>query len=114
MPTGEISHCNLCNLTVPLLGSAFPVQSSALKAFKREPGTVNAAIIISVYSISNRRTSMEQDVLSDAAQFPTEEIIFSHIGKTKVLWISFFEYIQKPNIRILSKNGDIIATGKAG
>jgi hypothetical protein len=37
---------------------------------------------------------MDPAVLSDATQFPTEEIVFSHIGKTKALWISFFEYIQ--------------------
>ncbi len=37
---------------------------------------------------------MEQPILSDANQFPTEDIIFSHIGKTKPLWISLFEYIR--------------------
>ncbi len=37
---------------------------------------------------------MEQPILSDKNQFPTEDIIFSHIGRTKTLWISFFEYIH--------------------
>ena len=37
---------------------------------------------------------MEGPVLSDKDQFPTEEIIFSHIGKTRKLWESFFEYIH--------------------
>jgi hypothetical protein len=37
---------------------------------------------------------MEQPVLSDKNRFPTEDIIFSHIGRTKTLWISFFEYIH--------------------
>ena len=37
---------------------------------------------------------MEQPILSDKNQFPTEEIIFSHIGRTKTLWISFFDYVH--------------------
>lgn len=37
---------------------------------------------------------MERPILSDKNQFPTEEIIFSHIGKSKQLWNSFFEYIH--------------------
>lgn len=37
---------------------------------------------------------MEGLVLSDKDQFPTEEIIFSHIGRTKKLWQSFFEYVH--------------------
>ena len=43
---------------------------------------------------------MEPTVLSDRDQYPTNEIIFSHIGKTKVLWNSIFDYIheQQPEI----------------
>ncbi|MFZ0452778.1 MAG: DUF3788 family protein [Ignavibacteriaceae bacterium] len=37
---------------------------------------------------------MEQPILSDKNRFPAEDIIFSHIGRTKTLWISFFEYIH--------------------
>lgn len=37
---------------------------------------------------------MEQPILSDKNVFPTEEIIFSHIGELKVLWQSLFEYIR--------------------
>jgi len=37
---------------------------------------------------------MEQLVLSDKDIFPTEEIIFPHIGKHKSLWKSIFEYIH--------------------
>jgi hypothetical protein len=37
---------------------------------------------------------MDQIVLSDKDQFPTEEIIFSHIGKTKKQWDSIFNYIH--------------------
>ena len=37
---------------------------------------------------------MGQPVLSDKNQFPTEEIIFSHIGKAKILWQSFFKYLH--------------------
>lgn len=36
---------------------------------------------------------MEPHVLTDKDQFPTEEIIFSHIGKSKKLWISLFGLI---------------------
>lgn len=37
---------------------------------------------------------MEQPILSDKNQYPTEDIIFSHIGRANTLWISFFEYIH--------------------
>jgi hypothetical protein len=37
----------------------------------------------------------ETPVLSDKNQFPTEEIVFSHIGKNKSLWEIVFEYIHK-------------------
>jgi hypothetical protein len=37
---------------------------------------------------------MEPLVLSDPNQFPSEEVIFSHIGKTKPLWISLFQHID--------------------
>jgi hypothetical protein len=37
---------------------------------------------------------MDQLILTDKNQFPTEEIIFSHIGKSKILWESFFNYIH--------------------
>jgi hypothetical protein len=37
---------------------------------------------------------MNEIILSDKNQFPTEEIIFSHIGKSKKLWESIFNYIH--------------------
>ena len=37
---------------------------------------------------------MDQPLLSDKNTFPTEEIIFSHIGRTKTHWQSLFEYIH--------------------
>lgn len=37
---------------------------------------------------------MEQLVLINQDESPTEEIIFSHIGKTKSHWISIFEHIH--------------------
>jgi hypothetical protein len=37
---------------------------------------------------------MEQVILSDKDQFPTEEIIFPHIGKSKLIWQNFFEFIH--------------------
>lgn len=38
---------------------------------------------------------MSNSVLTNKDQFPTEEIIFSHIGKSKVIWKELFEHIQK-------------------
>jgi len=38
---------------------------------------------------------VNQPILSDKTQFPTEEIIYSLIGKSKQLWLSLFEYIHK-------------------
>ncbi len=37
---------------------------------------------------------MEQRVLTDKNQFPTEEVIFSHLGKGKALWTQLFDYIH--------------------
>jgi len=37
---------------------------------------------------------MEQHVLIDKNIFPTDEIIYSYIGKSKILWQSVFEYIH--------------------
>lgn len=37
---------------------------------------------------------MEQPILTDKNQYPTEEIIYSLLGKTKPLWNSVFEYIR--------------------
>ena len=43
---------------------------------------------------------MSQSVLTDKNQTPSDEIVFSTIGKKKVLWISFFDAIhgQYPEI----------------
>lgn len=37
---------------------------------------------------------MEKPILTDKNQFPTKEIIYSRIGKSKVLWQSVFEFIH--------------------
>ena len=37
---------------------------------------------------------METPLLSDKDQFPSEEIIFFHLGETKKWWESLFSYIQ--------------------
>ena len=37
---------------------------------------------------------MDTPVLTDKSRFPTEEVIFSHIGKSRTLWISLFEAIH--------------------
>ncbi len=36
---------------------------------------------------------METPILNDKSQFPTDEVIFSHIGKSKTLWDSLFQYL---------------------
>ena len=38
---------------------------------------------------------MDQPVLGDRDQLPTEKIIFSHLGKAKILWQSFFKYLHE-------------------
>ncbi len=37
---------------------------------------------------------MDQPILGDKSVFPTQEVIFSHIGKSKTLWESLFENIH--------------------
>jgi hypothetical protein len=37
---------------------------------------------------------MQQAILSDKNIYPSEEVIFSHIGKSKSLWQSLFEFIH--------------------
>lgn len=37
---------------------------------------------------------MEPPVLTDKDQFPTQEIIDSHLGRSKALWLSVFEYLH--------------------
>jgi len=37
---------------------------------------------------------MEQRVLDDKNKFPTEDVIFSHIGKSQTLWKALFDYIH--------------------
>lgn len=38
---------------------------------------------------------MEEKVLTDETQFPAEEIIYSYIGNTKILWAAVFEFIHQ-------------------
>lgn len=42
----------------------------------------------------SQRNRMEEAVLTDKNQFPTEEIILSHLGRSGKLWKSVFEYIH--------------------
>ncbi|HOC90688.1 MAG TPA: DUF3788 family protein, partial [bacterium] len=37
---------------------------------------------------------MEKPILSDPEQYPTDEIIFGHIGKSKPLWLALFDHIR--------------------
>lgn len=36
---------------------------------------------------------MDAPILSDKSQFPADQVIFSHIGKSKKLWDSLFQYL---------------------
>jgi len=38
---------------------------------------------------------MDTPILSDKSQFPTDKVIFSHLGKSKVLWDSLFQYLTR-------------------
>ena len=38
---------------------------------------------------------MEVPVLNDKNQYPTEEILFSHLEKSKSLWIDLFKHIHQ-------------------
>jgi hypothetical protein len=37
---------------------------------------------------------MEQHVLTDRNQFPTDEVIFGHLGRSRSLWLSLFAYLH--------------------
>lgn len=38
---------------------------------------------------------MDTPILNDKSQFPTDEVIFSHLGKSKTLWDSLFQYLAE-------------------
>jgi len=38
---------------------------------------------------------MEKPVLSDETRFPSDEVIFSNLGKSKAFWMSFFGHLDK-------------------
>jgi hypothetical protein len=38
---------------------------------------------------------MDTPILSDKSQFPTDKVVFSHLGKSKALWVSLFRYIAE-------------------
>ena len=46
---------------------------------------------------------MDKPMLSDKTQFPREEIIFSYLGNTKDIWVSFFEYLHENHPDITSE-----------
>jgi hypothetical protein len=47
--------------------------------------------------------NMDQPVLFDKTQFPSDDIIFSHLGKTKNIWVSFFKYLHENHPDIISE-----------
>jgi len=44
---------------------------------------------------------MDKPVLSDSTRFPTDKVVYSHLGKRKALWDAAFECIAKdyPELR---------------
>lgn len=38
---------------------------------------------------------MDKPFLTDKGQFPTDAIIVSHLGKSKTLWVAFFDFTDK-------------------
>ncbi len=38
---------------------------------------------------------MDAPILSDKSQFPTDQVIFSHLGKSQTLWASLFQYLAE-------------------
>ena len=38
---------------------------------------------------------MDAPLLSDKSQFPTDQVVFSHLGKSKALWESLFQYLAR-------------------
>jgi hypothetical protein len=42
-----------------------------------------------------REAIMDAPILSDKSQFPTDEVVFSHLGKSKALWQSLFQYLAR-------------------
>jgi hypothetical protein len=42
-----------------------------------------------------REAIMDAPILSDKSQFPTDKVIFSHLGKSKTLWDSLFQYLAR-------------------
>lgn len=38
---------------------------------------------------------MAEAVLGDRTQYPDQDLIFSHLGKNRNLWIRFFDYLHK-------------------
>ncbi|MBN1894858.1 DUF3788 family protein [bacterium] len=46
---------------------------------------------------------MEQPVLGDKNTFPADKVVFSHIGKSKPLWISVFDSLHAHHPDILTE-----------
>ena len=38
---------------------------------------------------------MDQPILRDKDQFPTDKVIFSHLGRSKVLWKQLFDFLHR-------------------
>jgi hypothetical protein len=58
-------------------------------------------ISIHALAIEKKEDEMEGPVLADKTRIPTEETVFTYIGKFKSLWISFFDHLsaEHPDIQ---------------
>ena len=56
---------------------------------------------------------MAQHILTNKNEFPTEEIIFSHIGKSKIFWQSLFDFIHS-DYHDLTEHWQYYNDGKRG
>lgn len=60
---------------------------------------------------------MEELILRDQEEFPTEEVVYSYIGDAKALWHSLFKYlhVSHPNLteqwRILQRRQELADEG---
>jgi hypothetical protein len=46
---------------------------------------------------------MDKPFLTDKGQFPTDAIIVSHLGKSKTLWVAFFDHLHAAHADFLEQ-----------
>jgi hypothetical protein len=46
---------------------------------------------------------MDTPVLTDKGQFPTDAVVTSHLGKSKALWVAFFDHLHAVHADVLEE-----------